>query len=76
MGICCWNALQSLGRQLNTVLFLSCLSDASHVAPSVKAWWLLSVVKKGCSVSESVFMVSQMNQTISRRDPGDQECWD
>lgn len=32
--------------------------------------------KKGCSVSESVFVVSQMNQTITRRVPGDQKCWD
>lgn len=32
--------------QLNTVLFLCCLSHASHVTPSVKAWWLLSVVRR------------------------------
>lgn len=32
--------------------------------------------KKGFSVSESVFLVSQVNQTINRRDSGDQECWD
>lgn len=32
--------------------------------------------KKGCSASESVFVVSQMSQTISGRDPGDHSCWD
>lgn len=61
--------------QLNAVLFLCCLSHALPCRTLSGGLGASKRGKRGCSVSESISVVSQMNRTVSARDAGELEYW-
>lgn len=59
--------------KINSVLFLPCLSHTLRCHRLIEGSGVSMSGKSSCSISDSVSVVSQMNQTISRKDAGELE---